>query len=288
LVFDAHNAVSVLYGGSDLATGDFHSDTWTWDGSKWEQQHPVKEPVSRKPAAAAYDQIRGQVVVFGGEGAGGSVLSDTWTWSGQDWSQPATEHPPVGRVDAAAAFDRSRKVLVLFGGFRSIDFNASRPTNETWSWNGSAWALQNPDSSPPPRGSPVMAYDEARGQVVMFGGLSGNTQDSQTYRADTWTWNGTTWRQQQPAIAPIGRERAVMVYDSARKRTVLFGGQGDKGILNDTWIWDGKTWAQQHPQLSPPAECCDAATYDSARGLVVLFNGEGQIWTWDGTTWTRH
>jgi len=45
-------------------------------------------------------------------------------------------------------------------------------------------------------------------------------------------------------IGPPGRSEAGMCYDSGRKRTVLFGGANDSGLLNDTWDWDGVLWTQ--------------------------------------------
>ena len=52
------------------------------------------------------------------------------------------------------------------------------------------WCLQQktPVSSPSKRSSMGLAYDAARGQVVLFGGLAGPS-----VFADTWTWDGTTW-----------------------------------------------------------------------------------------------
>ena len=43
-----------------------------------------------------------------------------------------------------------------------------------------------------------MTYDEARGQVVLFGGTTNGTNR----RSDTWGWDGTSWTQRKPATAP--------------------------------------------------------------------------------------
>jgi hypothetical protein len=42
-----------------------------------------------------------------------------------------------------------------------------------------------------------MAYDAARGQVVLFGGYDGSG-----YLNDTWVWDGTNWVQKFPATVP--------------------------------------------------------------------------------------
>jgi hypothetical protein len=64
---------------------------------------------------------------------------------------------------------------------------------------------------PSGRTGSAMAYDAARGQVVLFGG--GNA--TQVFD-DTWVWDGTTWTQKAPAHKPLGRSGHAMAYDAAR------------------------------------------------------------------------
>jgi hypothetical protein len=45
----------------------------------------------------------------------------------------------------------------------------------------------------------------------------------------------------EPRPTPGHRYQPVMVYDRARRRTVLDGGIGD---TSDTWEWDGRRWAR--------------------------------------------
>jgi hypothetical protein len=102
------------------------------------------------------------------------------------------------------------------------------------------------------------------------------------------------WVEQRSAeVAPADRGGSALVYDAARQRTVLFGGQGNNVNLGDTWEWDGTTWTQQHPITAPPARTNAAMAYDAARQRVVLFGGTnnnvdlGDTWEWDGTSWTQ-
>jgi len=67
-----------------------------------------------------------------------------------------------------------------------------------------------------------------------------------------------------------------MVYDSARRVTVLFGGGDpyDGGhYLGDTWEWDGDSWTERSPSVSPVGRFGHAMTYDSKRARVVLHGG---------------
>ncbi|PDV99609.1 Kelch repeat-containing protein [Candidatus Chloroploca asiatica] len=86
----------------------------------------------------------------------------------------------------------------------------------------------------------------------------------------------------------------AMVYDAARQRIVLFGGNSGGGVLNDTWEWDGTNWLRITPAVSPPARHSHAMAYDAARQRVVLFGGFvssmnylNDTWEWDGTNWTQ-
>lgn len=104
------------------------------------------------------------------------------------------------------------------------------------------------------------------------------------------TWNMVATQ------GPAGREFAAMAYDSARQRTVMFGGSmiGSSPLLNDTWEWNGSSWLQRQVP-GPGARTSHAMTYDSQRGRVVLFGGMayqgsghvyfGDTWEWDGAAW---
>jgi hypothetical protein len=139
----------------------------------------------------------------------------------------------------------------------------------------------------------AVAYDSARGRVMMFGGqLSSSTLQSIS------EWDGRAWTDvTPPSGSPDARYGAALAYDAARGRAVLFGGYRREGALTvglgDTWEWDGTRWASQAPAAPPPRRGDAGMTYDSARGRVVLHGGyaegttHGDTWEWDGTSWTR-
>jgi hypothetical protein len=81
-----------------------------------------------------------------------------------------------------------------------------------------------------------------------------------------------------------------MVFDAARGRAVLFGGQSAAGVLNDTWEWDGQGWNQQ-ADTGPSPRSHHALAFDLVHNRVVLFGGDpgdlGDTWAWDGSTWTQ-
>jgi hypothetical protein len=185
------------------------------------------------------------------------------------------------------AYDQATGQLVLFAGAGTNGI-----LDDTWTWDGSTWTEQSPATSPPALYYASMAYDQATGQLVLFGGFGSGANG---VLAQTWTWDGSTWTQQSPAISPPPSEMASMAYDPATGQLVLFGGvgQGQTGIMGDTWIWDGTTWTQQSPATSPPPLSGADLAYDPATTQLVLFGGgndqgdSADTWTWDGTTWTQ-
>ncbi len=135
-----------------------------------------------------------------------------------------------------------------------------------------------------------MAYDAARGQIVLFGGYNPNSG----FLNDTWVWDGANWIQKSPQTSPPAREGHAMAYDIARGQVVLFGGlDANMNPLNDTWLWDGITWTQSTTP-GPGARGNTAMAYDAGRSQVVLFGGENaqtkaiaDTWVWDGSNWTQ-
>lgn len=203
---------------------------------------------------------------------------------GKVWSSLDVTEPP-GRQGHAMVYDSARGRIVLFGGAGSQAF-----LGDTWEWNGTQWSLMS-TSGPSPRAFMAMAYDRVIGKTVLFGGLDANGP-----KGDTWFWDGAagSWTPVTPATSPGPRQGHAMAYDSARRKTVLFGGVGSSGTeLADTWEFDGGQWAPGPVgSVTPPARQRHAMAYGSFQGQLLLFGGAkqggvfGDTWKWDGTNWT--
>lgn len=134
------------------------------------------------------------------------------------------------------------------------------------------------------RVDPAMAFDSARQRVVLFGGHEGVGFIGDRVLADTWEWDGATWRNRLPPSSPPARRGHSMAFDRARQRVVLHGGIGaDYRALSDTWEWDGTTWVERKlansavwPQLG--------MVFDSRRQRLLLLGGTISEWT--GSSWT--
>jgi MYXO-CTERM domain-containing protein len=299
LVFDGRSATSLLFGGEGYLDSTSSNATplnslWSWDGATWSKlctSNPCAAgaPPPRSSHAMAYDAVRDVTILFGGwaldsSGSPTAVYADTWEWNGSAWSEKCNgscSSLAPNEVGASMAFDSARGQAVLFGGEScepatcksgSIGYDA------TWLWNGTKWDVAcTPPSctAPPNRVEAAMAFDAARGKMVLFGGVSdGNVL------GDTWEWDGASWTEvctSAPCSSqvPAARHSHSLAYDSARQRVVLFGGCdfGCATIFQDTWEWDGGAWSQTATTPSLVTEGEQAMVYDAARRRVVLVNG---------------
>lgn len=157
-----------------------------------------------------------------------------------------------------------------------------------------AWTELHPATSPPFGYYSGMAYDSARGQVVLFGGIDSSVVSGLPHNvsSETWTWDGSVWTRQSPQHVPPARCAFGMAYDAAREQVVIFGGANPGGFLSDTWVWDGVDWRRRADGPGPRLHL--GMTYDEARQEVVLFGGGagtptpyGDTWVWDGAAWTQ-
>jgi hypothetical protein len=160
------------------------------------------------------------------------------------WMEIHPKHTPGRRAISAVAYDSARHRLVLFGGISDWIGSSFYYERDTWEWDGNDWIQMKPQTSPPARAGHMMAYDEKRGVVVMFGG----EDKSGSYMFnDTWIWDGKNWSQMSPTGYPMGRRGGQMFYDPETERIVLTGGfyyaTGKVfTAVNDTWAWNGKDW----------------------------------------------
>jgi hypothetical protein len=251
-------------------------------------------PSSGQGYAMAYDAARWKAVLFGGQ--------ETWEWDVQSgiWTDrtPAGVKPSA-REGHAMVYDAARGKVVLFGGMYSSGFSPIT-LSDVWEWDGvdgtwtERWRSNDLSLS---RYRHALAYDTARGTIVLFGGLNLYLQRL----GDTWEWDGGlgTWTEKTPTGEnPSARTGHALAYDAMQKKVILFGGEdGYLSSKQDTWEWDGAlgTWTEKTPTgENPSARTGHALAHDVAQGKVILFGGydglpRQDMWEWDGAlrTWTE-
>lgn len=117
----------VLFGGNGLLSPPNQytqlDDTWTWNGTAWNQIVTAHRPLARALHAMAYDEDRQQVFVFGGRPGSSQQAGDLWRFDGVDWTAETSADAPLDRYGAHFAYDPQHRELILFGGMRARDQN---------------------------------------------------------------------------------------------------------------------------------------------------------------------
>lgn len=172
--------------------------------------------------------------------------------------------------------------------------------NETVTWSGDSttgnWTVVstngiNPLGPLPVRNLQGMAFDGSSTEVVLFGG-AGESETTGVLN-DTWTWNGTVWKQRTPGTVPFGRYRHEMA-QLGNTGVLMFGGSNVLNFLQESWLWSGGTtgnWSQLTPAVSPSARVDFSMAGNKVSGTganVLLFGGKnssaclGDTWMWVG------
>jgi cysteine-rich repeat protein len=296
--FDTDRHVVVSFGGTTPANTGPTDDTWEWDADTavWSKRSPAHRPPAVGYPAMAYDPVRKVTVLVGGNA--GRPVGGTWEWNGADWTErepnafgygmvwdsdrqvleltdgggiyewsgnawvPRGTNGPTPRFYPGLAYDAATHRTLFFGGYTYID--AGRDVqfyDDLWAWDGTSWTqLVLPTPLPP--GQPVgMAYDAARGVVVLFG-ISRYHSDQDLLDLDS-TFEiqfGTAQFTQQPRNHQVcAGQRATLSALAASRGTVAYRWRKDGQPLTDGGRISGAT----SPTLAiDPVTAADAGTYD--------------------------
>src|SRR5215472_12532896 len=185
---------------------------------------------------------------------------------------------PANRMSPALAYSANAGALVMFGGQGGADTWAFDVKGKRWTQMLSSTGAATPPGLSQLAGS--MVYDGDDDVFVLFGGCL-CTGDLGASSGDTWTYRlaSNTWTKVTPAVSPPARQGHQLVYDSANKRVILFGGfDATSGTyFNDLWIYSvsANTWSMVLPAVSPPGRRMAAMVYDPVQQRTVLFGGQG-------------
>jgi cysteine-rich repeat protein len=281
--------------------------------------HLAGDPTATKQVKAAYDPVRGKVVVF--DGTAGEVSE----WDGI-WRRFSVESPSP-RGNFALAYDPGRSGVVLFGGTTD-----AIESGDAFLWNGVQWS-QLPTAEP--LEFPTMAYDIGAKQLVVFGARDSGTAETWVLGTDdvwtkiatashppvpggiprsamaydakrgnivyydgntkqTWIYAASSWTMQSPGVTP-GVTRTALAYVPALERVVMFGGEEASGASARTYEWDGTNWFLMTPS-NPGLARADHALAEDGRGHALAFGGTSSTsssvpladtWRFDGSAWTQ-
>ena len=242
-------------------------------------------PPRRAHHELVYDEGSKTILMTGGStplngGSSFDMFNDLWQFDGKEWKQTGSAGDK--RSGMKMVYDTKRHKLYSFGGWIDGNSLAELRVLENGDWK----VLTNlPEMK---ASEPGFVYDEARDKLIVFGGSAARGVVNNT----TWEWDGQSWKKFNGA-GPEGRSGAAMVYDSKRRKTVLYGGGGATfgNAFEDTWEFDGNSWIKVS-DIGPGKRGAHGYAYDAKRGMLVIFGGNmnGMVkdtWGWDGKEWKK-
>ncbi len=256
-VADPATGTIVLFGGDNgpivnqTPSPAYIGDTWVLDPSSGWTQIAGAGPSARGRYAAAYDPA-GKMWIVGGRSRAASsgpydLYGDVWTfdYTARQWTEVSDgSGGPAPRYFATAAYDADNERLVVFGGATNTDPLALQISSEVWTFDGNTWTQQTAvGTAPSQRLYMAYAYDTSRNRLLVFGGQVGDFVSAaynDLYALDLATM---TWSRLHDGVgsAPPGRFSAMLTYDEAGDRYLVFGGHADPGVANDVWSFDPST-----------------------------------------------
>ncbi|MBN1660560.1 MAG: hypothetical protein JXA93_19340, partial [Anaerolineae bacterium] len=234
-------------------------------------------------AILAYDVTTARLILFGGSN-GHQFFNDVWaldvtTFGSESWTKlnPSGPWPPP-RAWHTAVYDHYNQRMIVYGG-HSYHYNFDdawildlTPGAESWS------QLQPGGEAIGARRFHSAVYDEARQQMVVFGGNRGGQLLNDTWALDLSTPGNESWSQWAVGgSVPAARVQHTALYEEDSDIMVVFGGLSAAGLHNDTWLLNLGTqqWAQAPLAGPPPARRGHAIGYQEVTDRMYLFGGLG-------------
>jgi MYXO-CTERM domain-containing protein len=305
MVYDPVTKKTIMFSGWQPGAGFFHPEWWEWDGGAqtW-AKHPLvagTNPTPRFGASMVYDTARNKIILFGGVDETTGRLNDVWEMDGTSYAwadkTPASGTKPSPRYGAMIAYDSARGKTVLYSGNTGTGVGSAAATggtwvDELWEWDGTAWtriAITAPSGYMYAYNYSEMAYDASTNKIVV-----------RYYWNQIWEYNPTTqaWVT-VPTTTPTKVDtaeppyyQAPIVYDSTRKKLVLFGGQS--GQRRQVWELNTADYSwvnRSNPVNGPIQRRNPSIAFDSKSNTMLVFGGQSttdnlykqDIWEWSGT-----
>lgn len=197
LAYDRERRVTTLFARTSWPEG---FNAWDWTGTEWSHRPaPVPPPPFTGSSAVFADSV-GEIVVTGGSWTDEVFSGSTWTWDGTRWLKRAdTSLVPSGAI----AYNDRADAVTHFGA-----------TLTTWTpehgWQQSATTI-----GPNGRTGAGMAFDSARGEVLLAGG------NPTTF--DLWRLVDGSWSRVIAQNPPAPRTGVSMIFDAVRAQVILVG-----------------------------------------------------------------
>ena len=206
--------------------------------SAWlEMSPPVRD---HRTSSAIYDGARRRMIVVGPSTKDMLVLP----LDGDPvWHTVRTANPPEYVEFRSAQLDSAGN-RILFIGFRIEGTAFTQSYFEVWALSlddPPTWSyLEDGHTGPTGRSFYSTTWDPVRRRLIVFGGTEtiGHLIPTTYYRNVAFTFDGATWDTlRTEGTPPHGRAKNTAVYDAARDRILVFGGEQEDNSPTTVWGW---------------------------------------------------
>ncbi len=278
MTYDSKEGVHVLFGGASERYVWYTNDTWSYNLTKdsWTNVTTANSPPARTSGALAFDEGEGVVVLFGGNLWNSTKPMDTWKLdtATRTWTEIVTGERPPSR-DYRTVYDRANRRIVAFSGpdLRWFAWTQWRNYNYTEVWaldvaNGT-WTNCSPPDSPLSREGFAVAYDEVRGETLLFGGSHRSydfEKEGWVYIYENLSWSYNLSEREWTSTALTGplvrREECSIGQDSATGAMFIITGWyrdfpdslATQRFAGDVWASNLSTFLENGTYTSAPRD----------------------------------
>ena len=298
--YDVQHRRLIVFGGK--VDGPLRNDVWVLSLSgqpRWDRLRPAGEPPSpRSGSAAAYDELRDRLLLFGGRDTSGQPLDDLWelTFHGRPaWSRIGASGPhPAARWRATLTHDPVGARFILYGGQR--DYFTRLGDAWTLSPERLEWRPLEVSGEPPlARCAHSAVYCPDLNGILVFGGeVRTSLADCPQCRrnqetAEIWflrLGSNPAWRSLKATSTegPCEMQGQVAAWDESGHRMLVFGGGNfwRACAVSYATVWSlsvpDLAWTRLTPDAPwPRARCFAAAFFDPATRSLYVHGGEGSV-----------
>ncbi|MBI4034539.1 hypothetical protein HY380_01420 [Candidatus Saccharibacteria bacterium] len=279
-----------MYAGIGLSAGT--ANVWRWDGTSWTRIGG--QGLNSSWTAQTYEQVMSMTGYNNNLYVGLGISAndaEVWKWDGSTWSQ-------VGGDSLNSGWTTNYEEvysLAAYGGYLYAGLGASASDAEVWRYDGSVWSKIGGDSI---NSGWTTNYDRVRSFTVFSGQLVAGLGDS-AGEAEVWAWNGTAWTKiGGDAVNSSWSTTYEAVHSLAVYNGELYAGLGSDAGDAEIWKYNGSSWTKVGGDAV--SNSWEDNTYFWVRSLAV-YNGDlyaapgsatnvaglGEVWKYDGTSWTK-
>jgi len=282
-----------LYAGLGITAGE--SEVWRWNGTMWNKIGGDSLNGSWNTTIETVRSLR----YFGDKlyaGLGDSVGdADVWVWNGSSWSQIGGDGMKNGW--AAAKYEQITSFAYdgtnLYAGLGISDGDG-----EVWRYDGANWSQIGGDGM---KNGWATAWGDSANTIFWDGTkLFAGTYDS-AGSGWVYTWDGTNWT----LVGGNNVNKSWGFYNIAVIQVMqtindyLYVGLGNVAGSAEVWRWNGSVWTlvggQEVNNSWQPNTYEQVMSMASYKGKLIVGLGttasatysDGEIWSWDGSSWTR-